>query len=878
MTCLVEFEPNSLWHEISLAITAQALRRRIKVEYHVFQNTPEQIRSALKRMGVDLDKFERESSFRIMDSYTSTTALAGSTEGVREPLLSGKSPDIELWTKTIRDKMKDGFEKEEKRWLHIDDNETTLLQFSDEESILNGWRTTFVPMAKSRELLILHGLVVGIASESFYRKTETMADAVIDVRTREEGGRLENYIRLRSLRESKFDSRWHKIELTNDGNIEVEASDSEQSRRLVAIMFTDIAGYTALAQSDENQALEVLKRHNRLLRPFFPKYHGREIKTIGDSFLIEFSSALDAANCAIEIQKFLHDYNISTKEDWKIKLRIGIHLGDVIHDGKDILGDAVNIASRIEPLADPEGICVSEQVYDQIHNKISCPLDLLESAKLKNVRFQTNVYAVVLPWEESKKRVDSRSVTTSKLDPLRVAVLPFSNISPDPNDEYFADGLTEELISTMSKISNLKVIARTSVMRYRGDRNKSLVEIANELKVGTILEGSVRKAKDKLRITAQLIGSETSEHLWSETYDKDLGDIFAIQSDIAKKVGDAVKVQIQPNEVSKFEREETRSTSAYTLYLKGRYYWNERSKESLLKAIGYFTQATKIDNRYAQAYAALADCYLVLGNHRYQPYQEAYKAAKDNALRAIKIDDSTAEAHFALASVLTNQYDWLAAEREFKKGLRLNPNYATGHHWYGVFFLLMGRFDEALREAELALQLDPLSLQISSFRGLVYTEMGKYDEAERIQKKIIESEPEFIPSRDNLRWNYFLAGEYSEAEKISIELLRMTDDPTKKADREGMLAAVYAFSGKTDQARKFLDELIRSKRDYYVPIFPIILTYIGLGDKERAIKLIEKEYEEHADWLPELSFEPIYERLRSDPRISQILKKINLEN
>jgi class 3 adenylate cyclase len=406
MTCVVEFDPNSLWHEISLAITVQALRHGVKVEYHVFQHTPEQIRSALKRMGVDLDKFESEASFRIMDSYTSTTPLAGSTEGVREPLLSGKSPDIALWTKAIRDKMKDGFEEEEKRWLHIDDNETTLLQFSDEESILNGWRTTFVPMAKSRELLILHGLVVGIASESFYRKTETMADAVIDVRAREEGGRLENYIRLRSLRESKFDSRWHKIELTNEGEIDVEASDSEQSRRLAAIMFTDIVGYTALTQANEAQALEVLNRHNRLLRPFFPKYHGREIKTIGDSFLIEFGSALDATNCAIEIQKFLHDYNISTKEDWKIKLRIGIHLGDVIHMGKDILGDAVNIASRIEPLADPEGICISEQVYDQIHNKIICQLDLLESAaQLKNVKFQTNVYALVLPWEESRRRI-----------------------------------------------------------------------------------------------------------------------------------------------------------------------------------------------------------------------------------------------------------------------------------------------------------------------------------------------------------------------------------------------------------------------------------------------------------------------------------------
>src|SRR5579859_4882784 len=244
-------------------------------------------------------------------------------------------------------------------------------------------------------------------------------------------------------------------------------------------MFTDIVGYTALNQSDEAQALEVLDRHDKLLRPFFLKFNGREVKTIGDSFLVEFDSALDATLCAIEIQKFLHDYNISTREDWKIKLRIGIHLGDVVRKGKDILGDAVNIASRIQPLADPEGICLSEQVFDQVHNKIDYPLQRLEGPKLKNVAYATDLYNIVMPWDRettSIRPMQSSELRQIELDPLRIAILPFTSMSPDPNDDYFADGMTEELISKISLVRELSVISRTSVMSYKKSQSKKALD------------------------------------------------------------------------------------------------------------------------------------------------------------------------------------------------------------------------------------------------------------------------------------------------------------------------------------------------------------------------------------------------------------------
>ena len=390
MTCVVEFEAHSLWHEISLAIAAQALKNGIRTEYHVFQHTPKEIRSALKRVGSDLEAYEQRGLFRVLDSYTPTTPLTGPAEGREEPLLSGKAPDSENWAETIRRKMKSGFEEEEKRWLHIDDNETVMLQFSSEESILNGWRTTFVPMVKERELLILHALVTGTASESFYRKTEAMADAVIDLTTREEGGRVENYIRVRALRGVKFDSRWHRAELMSNGDVIIETAWMEEPRRLAAVMFTDMVGFTAMTQANEARALDLLRRQRELIRPIIVRYGGIEVKTLGDGLLIEFASALAATECAVSIEAALGAYNSGGSE--KLQLRIGIHVGDVVHEGGDVYGDAVNIASRMEPLAQGGGVCISQQVYDQIRNKTSFRFTKLEAHELKNVSLPIDIY------------------------------------------------------------------------------------------------------------------------------------------------------------------------------------------------------------------------------------------------------------------------------------------------------------------------------------------------------------------------------------------------------------------------------------------------------------------------------------------------------
>jgi adenylate cyclase len=348
---------------------------------------------------------------------------------------------------------------------------------------------------------------------------------------------------------------------------------SRDERRLAAIMFTDIQGYTSLTQSNEALAMKMLESYRSLALPVVQSYGGREIKTMGDGSLIEFPSALEATECAIELQKALHEFNRTAVN--KLILRIGIHVGDVIHRGGDIFGDAVNIASRIEPLAEGGGVCISGQAHYQVANKLARKAHKIEVEGLKNVSSATEVYRIEMPWE-----VESES--SGPLDEHRLAVLPLDNISPDPNDEYFADGLTDELITSLSKVNGLEVIARTSVLRYKGGA-KQVAVIGRELRVGSVLEGSVRKAGNRIRVTAQLISASNEAHVWAETYDRQLDDIFAVQSDIAGKVADALRLKLSTRVVSKSRRPS--NLEAYTLYMRGKVAATKLSKESLIKAI-----------------------------------------------------------------------------------------------------------------------------------------------------------------------------------------------------------------------------------------------------------------------------------------------------
>jgi adenylate cyclase len=343
-------------------------------------------------------------------------------------------------------------------------------------------------------------------------------------------------------------------------------------------MFTDMVGYTALGQRNESLSLALVEEQRRLIRPILSRHYGREVKTIGDAFLVEFPNALDAVRCSYDIQRAAHEFNISQSEENRIQLRVGVHLGDIVESNGDISGDAVNVASRIEPLAENGGVCVTRQVYENVQHKFSVPLVSIGTKNLKNVIAPMEVYKMEMPWNAEIP------AAASKLDKKRIAVLPFSNLSSDPEEGYFADGMTEEIITSLSGVKQLTVIARTSVMGYKGTTKKAK-EIGKELDVGSMLEGSVRKAGTRVRITAQLIETTSEGHLWAQNYDRQLEDVFAIQSEIAEKVAGELKIRLVEDELRVIEKKPTENTEAYTYYLRGRELLRQRTEPSLRQAL-----------------------------------------------------------------------------------------------------------------------------------------------------------------------------------------------------------------------------------------------------------------------------------------------------
>jgi TolB-like protein/Tfp pilus assembly protein PilF len=629
-------------------------------------------------------------------------------------------------------------------------------------------------------------------------------------------------------------------------------------------MYTDMVGYTALGQRNESLALALVEEQRKLLRPIFIRHNGREVKAMGDGFLVEFRSALDAVRCAYDIQRATREFNISLSEDRRVHLRVGIHLGDVVEFQGDISGDAVNVASRIESLAEDGGVCLSRQVHDHVENKFELQLASLGTKLLKNVGAPVEVYKMVMPWGGEK------TIPATVFNKRRIAVLPFANISPDPADEYFADGMTEELISTMSRISGLKVIARTSVMGYKG-MQKKIKEVAKELEVGTVLEGSVRKAGDKLRITVQLIDSQTSDHLWAESYDRELRDVFAIQSDISKTVAEALKVQLLSLEKSIIEEKQTANPEAYTLYLKGRHYWNERNPNSIRKAMQYFEKAMAKDPDFSLAYVGLANCYIILMDLAVVETNEALPKAKALLDKALKMNDKLAEAHASLANLLTVEWNWRAAEAEFKRAIDLNPNYATAHHWYGLLLAFTGRPEMAVDEMKVALHLDPVSPIVGLNLALRLTEAGRFEEGIEQLKRTLELEPDFGPAHVHLGATYVSRAQHDEG---IAELQKGHELMGTQPWTIAFLGYTYGLMGERKKAKELLRELEAASKNTFVqsPFFGLV--HFALGDKEAAFQFFVKAYEERSNALLYVKILSLFREIRADPKFGALLEQI----
>jgi adenylate cyclase len=644
--------------------------------------------------------------------------------------------------------------------------------------------------------------------------------------------------------------------------------DSKQldgERRLAAIMFTDMVGFTALTQRNEDLALELLEEQRRLIRSLLAKYKGREVDTIGDGFLVEFVSSLDAVRCAVEIQSALKHKNAKHSEERRIWIRIGIHLGDVVHSGAKVAGDAVNVASRIEPLAPPGGICITAQVYASVVNKVDYVFKSLGIPELKNVVMPIEVFRVAGFGQSVIRPTQIKTMMPTD----RVAVLPFTNISMNPGDEYLADGMTEEMITSVSKMKGLRVIARTSVMRYKGT-HKPIAEIGRELNVGSVLEGSVRKAGDKIRISVQLVDTLNEEPQWTREYDREIRDVFAVQSDIARHVAEALRNHLLGGATERAERNVTSSSEAYTNYLRGRQLWNNRTEQSLKKSISFFENSLRNDGNYAQAYTGLADSYATLAFLEFMAPHEAYPKAKEAVERALALDAQLAEAHTSLGLIkFQYDWDWQGAEREFREAIRLNPNYAPAHHFFADHLKAMGRFGEALKEIEKAQELDPISLAISTGAGHVLYLSGKYDRAIEQYRQAVELDPGFMMTHVWFGRPYLEKGMFKEAIAELQTAVKLSRESTLAL---AMLGHGFASAGRTAEALQIIENLKERSKNKYVPSYWIAVIYNGFKDREQTIAWMRKAFDERSSWLVWSNVEPRFAWLRDDPDFAALIK------
>jgi len=674
-----------------------------------------------------------------------------------------------------------------------------------------------------------------------------------------------------------------------------------QNRQLAAIMFTDIVGYTAMMQANEQKAVAVIKHYNSSLEKLVTQYNGQVLNYYGDGSLCIFPNATDAANCALAVQEEL-------KNEPAVPLRIGLHIGEVFFEDAKALGDGVNVASRVQSLGQANNILVSGEFYDKIKNNSSITSVSLGQFDFKNVGKPLEVFALTnqgltipqrskMEGKLKKRSGNKRFIIAASLIILlcaagfliyktfftdkpasgsndqSIAVLPFVDMSPAKDQEYFSDGMSEELLNLLSKIPTLKVISRTSSFSFKG-KNLDVRKIGENLGVANILEGSIRKSGNTLRITAQLIEVRNGTHLWSETYDREMKDVFALQDEISKMIVDILKIELSGKHANQLARGFTKNTEAYEDYLKGRYHWNMRTDDGIKKSIGYFEDAIKKDSNYAAAYAGLADTYLTLYDYELMSIDESTSKAKEAAQRALKINPMLAEAHNSLAHINLHEWKWESAEKGFQKAIELDPAYVLAHHWYALCLTAIGKPNEAVNEMKKARELDPLSTRINADLGMAYLSAGKFDEAIEQEKNTLE----LNPKASGAFWIRGMA--YQQKKNIGEAIKDYQHALELSPNDQNYLAAlghVYASSGNSSAARNILDTLSALNKTEHVSPFFFALVYAGLNDKEKALEWLQKAYEEKSGSVRYLKMEPRLQSLRNEPRYIALMKKIGLE-
>lgn len=638
-----------------------------------------------------------------------------------------------------------------------------------------------------------------------------------------------------------------------------------QTRQLAAIMFTDIVGYTVLMGKDEAKAFAMLDKNRGIQRLIIEQYNGRWIKELGDGVMSSFNSVSDAVNAAIKIQQTCN----RAKE---FQLRVGIHQGEVVFENDDVFGDGVNIAARIQAIATPGGIWVSEAVNHNLSNKIDIETEFVKTEQLKNVKEPVRIYQVK----------NEGVITSTPEKPVElvaeksIAVLPFVNMSQDAEQEFFSDGISEEIINVLAQVHELKVIGRTSAFAFKG-KNLDLKLIGEQLKVNYLLEGSVRRSGNKLRITAQLIKVSDGFHLYSEKFDRELEDIFAIQDEISLAILSAIKIKLLGEEKEAILSKDTENLEAYQLYLKGLFHFNRVSPESWGKAIEYFKEAIKCDPGYALAYTGLANCYYDSYFFNWLPREQSLPQAIEAARTALQLDDKLAESYITLARItLWHDWDFKGAAIELDKGIRLNPNSIEGLRQLGVLNILMGKNQQAHAYLKKAAILDPFSLLNLFYIASYYYLGGDVDKTIEFGRRQIDLEPNFHGGHSMILALYSRANRYEEW----VATIELTNKLSGYQDllMLSLLGAAYAFTGEKMKAVEVLEIMKKIRGTQNMGNLQFGLLHAAMGEFEQAFDYFDTAVELHEglafflkpfcqDYAPEVM---------KDPRFRKLIERIGI--
>jgi len=635
------------------------------------------------------------------------------------------------------------------------------------------------------------------------------------------------------------------------------------SRQLACIMFTDIVGYTALMGEDENLALNVLEKNRKIQKPIVEEYGGTWIKELGDGVLATFRSATDSVLAAAAIQ-------VAISNEPHLKLRIGLHLSEVIFENDDVFGDGVNIASRIQSAAPPEKIYVSEAVQKNIANKKGIETRLVGDERLKNVKEEIRLYEVVITDDFIGLNIAKvlEDIAESEGPSKSIAVMPFRNLSTDPEQEYFSDGMAEEILITLSNIDGLKVVGRSSSFQFKGS-NMGVNELGKILNVGTILEGSVRKHEKGLRINAQLISVKDGRQMWAERYDRELIDVYEIQDDIAAKIAKKLKVTFfgEENRVLPVKME------AYEMVLKGRFYV-EKFIEGFDKALACFTLAIELDPNYAEAYTELAKLHFLFTMQLMHSPREGFEKAKMYAEKALVLNSELGGAHYVLGQI----YFWYMWDfKRSKKQYELAQNARVSFYfsgvaidpWYNAFGY--GDYDGAIQSTFKTLEKDPLSFYAMLHLGYFYTFGKKHNEAKDVLNKILLAVPTFSEAERLLAYNSFFENDM----ETSVEHARKAAKLAQGLGwAQNFLIIALAKRGDHKEARELLNEWENNPGPLFISPIGIGLVHTYLGDFDKAFEYLEKGLLYRDIWVLSLKYSPEYDPLRSDPRFDKLLEQI----